>query len=182
MDNSRKRKLLVWAMIVLVIVNITSLASIWYHRFQFRQMRSTEMRAHRQDADRFTKRNSEIKKFSERYSESLHLNENQSKEIDSIHLRYGKERRQIGMEMGKLKKALGEKLTADDINQDSLQALSEQQSILFNRMNQNTIDMNIAIRSVLQPDQIPAYIDQLKKLEQRRNSHRSTDTRRRYDN
>jgi hypothetical protein len=182
MENAKIRKILIWAVILLVIVNITSLASIWYHRFQFRQMKSTEMRDRRQGVDRITRRRGEMKKFSERYKESLGLTAGQSKKVDSIHSQYDNERRQIAKEMGKLRRALGTELMAAEIDQDTLRYFSERQSQLFSRMNGNTIDMNIAIRSVLLPEQVPSYIKQLKKLERRRNSRPSTDGRSRTDN
>ena len=79
--------------------------------------------------------------------------------------------------MGQLRSELEQELSATELNELHLQELSEQQALLFNSMNESTIAMNIAVRSFLMPEQIPTYVEQLRKIEQRRGERRNSESR-----
>ena len=42
MEARTKRNIAIWAIIILVLLNISSLATIWYHRYQFKQQQFAE--------------------------------------------------------------------------------------------------------------------------------------------
>ena len=168
MDSSTKRKVWVWIVIVLIVVNVSSLATIGYHRYEFRQKRKSEMRDTNGRSDRIEQRRGERRSFSSYYKESLNLTEEQSKQMDSVQQLYAQQRHELAKEMGQLRSELEQELSATELNELHLQELSEQQALLFNSMNESTIAMNIAVRSFLMPEQIPTYVEQLRKIEQRR--------------
>ena len=172
MENATKRKIWIWVVIILVVVNVTSLATIGYHRYQVRHKNTAEMRDGRAKADRYQQRKGERRTYSERYRQALNLSELQTGQMDSIQSYYEQERRKVSREMGQLRRELSQELTKVTINQTRLIELSEEQALLFNKMNENTITLNMAIRSILLPEQIPAYIEQLKKMERSREASR----------
>ena len=177
MDSSTKRKIWVWVVIILIVVNVSSLATIGYHRYEFRQKRKSEMRDTKGRTDRTEQRRGERRSFSTYYKESLNLTEEQSKQMDSVQQYYVQQRHELSKEMGQLRNELEQELSAAELDELHLQELSEQQAFLFNRMNESTIAMNIAVRSFLLPEQIPTYIEQLKKIEHRRGERRNPESR-----
>ena len=166
--------------IILVVVNVSSLVTIGYHRYQYKQKRTAEMRDGRSKDDHIKHSRREMKKFSERYQESLNLSALQRQQMDSIQTHYEQQRQEASREMGQLRKALGQALAEPEVGQQVVHELSQQQAILFSQINENTIALNLAIRSILEPGQISAYIDQLKNMERRREERsRSTERSRR---
>ena len=177
MEKSSKRKILIWAVIILMIINISSLATIWFHKVQYKRMNRTEIgdrRAPREtrNGDRRNNGKDMRREFSRRFQNHLNLTDAQATTVDSIHSHYFEQRRELTKKLADLKSKLDEELASVQLDQDSLDMLITQQSSYFNDLNNNAVQMNLAIRSVLDEEQVKSYIQTLKKERTRRQGSR----------
>ena len=172
MEKKNKRQLLIWAIVVLVIINISSLSTIWFKRVQYNRTGRVEMRdqrEHRRPAEMEERRRGEMReKFSQRFQKELDLSESQSNAVDSIHNLYFEQRRLLTQELAELKSKLDASLASTNLDEDSLNYLVEMQSASFTALNENAVQMNLAVRSVLNEDQIESFTATLNKTNKRR--------------
>lgn len=173
MEKSSKRKILIWAVAILIIINISSLATIWFHRIQNKRTSRTEIRDQRppseeRNRDRRNNGQDMRREFSRRFQNALNLTAVQSTAVDSIHSHYFEQRRVLTHKLADLKSKLDAELASEQLDQDSLDMLITQQSSYFNDLNNNAVQMNLAIRSVLDEEQVKSYTQTLKKERTRR--------------
>jgi hypothetical protein len=173
MEKSSKRKILIWVVIILVIINISSLATIWFHRIQNKRTNRTEIRDQRvpretRNRDRRNNGQDMRREFSRRFQNDLNLTDTQSTAVDSIHSHYFDQRRELTQNLAALKSKLDEELASVQLDQDSLDMLITEQSSYFNDLNNNAVQMNLAIRTVLNEEQVKSYTSTLKKERTRR--------------
>ena len=94
METKTKKTLVIWTIALLIVLNLSSLATIWYHRYQFKKSKSIEQRDQRLESRRGGRfqRSGKMPSFIEK---SLNLSKDQEVIIDSIWSQFHIQKRTI---------------------------------------------------------------------------------------
>lgn len=159
MEKSTKRRILIWSIIVLVIINVASLGTIWFHKFGPRHKgRQVERVDRHRSSSRDFSKTDRIRKL----HQALKLDNSQSEKFDSIFESHAEARRSNLKKMGELKKLLNDELRQGELNQDTIDLLLLQQVDLFKEGNNQIVEMNLALRELLsneQREKLSKYMD-----------------------
>ena len=169
MEAKTKRNLIIWSVVVLVLLNITSLATIWYHRYQFGNTRMDR----RYNAKSMNQHNKQMKSRRESgittyISKGLELSDGQQSQFDSIWNKYTNIRHEAEKEMDYNRQKMGLLMSKIDIDTNEFNKLSANQAILMNELNHSMISMNLALRASLNDDQLVLFLTKVEKMGKRR--------------
>ena len=166
METKTKKNLAIWAIALLVLLNVSSLATIWYHRYQFNNNKRVENREHRTEARRGTMapRSRTMPPF---IKESLKLTPDQSEILDSIWQQHGRQRANYEDSLHKIRQQMFAIMAQEAIDTIAYQALSNTQIDLFMKLNQSMLDMNQEVRANLSEEQQKMLAENFKKMRER---------------
>jgi len=168
MEAKTKRNLIIWSIVFLVVLNISSLGTIWYHRYQFRENKANnsfrenvmERKSHK--TIRHRQASSAI------ITRGLDLSEAQKDTFDSIWVYYNDKRQVIQQEMEENRRKMGIIMSNEDIDTSSFYAMSSIQSELMLALDHSMIDMNLALRSTLDSEQMDSFLKRIEMLNKRK--------------
>lgn len=173
MEKRTKKQLLIWGVVVLIIMNIASLGTIWFHKFDRGNMRERgENRLERSNRSRQHSPERMKREWTSRMHRALDLEAQQAAEFDSLFFHFEKLRRTNRSDMGELRKILDKELAKEMLNQDTIDLLIKQQSELFTKGNTHIVDMNMALREILTIEQREKYSKHMEKVRQKVRSGR----------
>ena len=170
MEAKTKRNLTIWGVILLVLLNVTSLATIWYHRYQYgntRMDRRHEVRSLNQHKQVRAKRGSVRTLY---MSRGLELNTSQQEKFDSIWNQYSAIRRDVEEEMVKNRREMSLIISEINIDTTKFNELSANQGILMQELDHSMITMNMALRTTLNDDQLKAFLAKVETMSNRMRS------------
>lgn len=169
MESKTKRQLLIWAVAILVIVNIASLGTIWYHKISDRaRWHERSDYSEKMARKRMSNKADFKRQWAEKMHKSLNLEDQQAMDFDSIWSYYSEERKANFRKMGDLKRILDKELTREVLNQDTIDLLLQQQTDLFKAGNDQIVEMNMALRDILTEEQRVKYSSYMEKIQKRR--------------
>ena len=170
MEARTKKSLVIWGIVLLVLLNISSLGTIWYNRYQVKSKKLTRVNREwpdQQMKSRIDRRTGAPHTY---ITKDLNLSEGQQKEFDTIWQRHFQERRAIEAELGKTRLEMGKVLNQDNIDSITFFALSESQAKLMQELNYTMLKMNKDLRVVLSEEQKDKFLKRLEKMNDRRRS------------
>jgi Spy/CpxP family protein refolding chaperone len=170
MEAKTKKNLIVWGVVLLVLLNVTSLSTIWYHRYQF-------------DNNRIDRRNSvksmnQHKKMQSKHesrrtsyiSRGLDLSPSQQDKFDSIWNQYSAIRKDVEKEMENNRQKMSFLMSDIDIDTNKFNKLSVNQGILMQELDHSMISMNLALRTNLTDEQLKAFLTKVETMSKRMRS------------
>jgi hypothetical protein len=179
MEAKTKRNLIIWSVIFLVLLNISSLGTIWYHRYQFRHNKmniSLREKAPDRKNQRAMQRNPGNPTF---ITKTLNLSDDQQKKFDSIWFQYNDRRQAIEEEMEANRSEMGSIMSKADLDTSSFYKISSSQTTLMLALDHSMIDMNLALRSTLNNEQMDSFLKRIEMLNKRRAMARQGEPQRR---
>jgi uncharacterized membrane protein len=173
MEAKTKRNLIIWGIVFLVLLNVSSLGTIWYHRYQFRNNKMN-MSLKDKMPDRRTNRTMRHRSGSPAaLTRELDLSNNQREEFDSIWRHYNDIRRSIEEEMEVNRQEMGAIMSKADVDTSSFYAMSAMQSQLMLALDHSMIDMNLALRGTLNNEQMVSFLKRMEMMNKRKLMGRS---------
>ena len=176
METKTKRNLVIWSIVLLVVLNISSLATIWYHRYQFRKENRAERfeRRGRNMPDGAPHRFRQMPPF---LTETLDLSEKQHHDLDSIWFHYNNQRRLLEDSMNRIRAEMFNILMEKSLDSGLYENLSGQQTRLLKELNDTMLEMNRTIRDNLSEDQQNAYAEKMEEMRNKMSRERRQRTR-----
>ena len=98
----------------------------------------------------------------------LNLSDTQQDDFDSIWVLYNDKRQVIEQEMEVNRREMGKIMSKEDIDTSSFYAMSSVQSKLMLALDHSMIDMNLALRSTLNSDQVESFLGRIEMLNKRK--------------
>ena len=167
METKSKRNLLIWSVILLVLLNLTSLATIWFHRFQNKASfeRTEKVNRHVGDKKRSINNSDRLSKYLGR---DLHLTSDQRQKFDSTWSYYAVQKLDYEQQLHSNRFEMSEIMS--EINPDTTQfyTLSLEQGKILQQLDRSMLSLNIAMRETLDTDQMETFRQNIKKLNSRR--------------
>ena len=165
MEAKTKRNLIIWGIVFLVMINISSLGTIWYHRYQFKHDRMNKSSREKMMDKRSQKM---FRRGPVVLTRGLDLSELQRQEFDSIWKYYNKIRISVEERMEDNRKKMGAIMSKEKIDTSSFYAMSASQSRLMLELDHSMVNMNLALRSILNNEQIEVFLNRIEMLNKRR--------------
>ena len=161
METKTKRNLLIWSIVLLIILNLTSLATIWYHRVQFkntskRRMNSKMARLQKQKMARHGSKRPRV------LSREMNLTVSQSQEFDSLWQLHSNQRRTYEDQMAKNRYKMSEILSQTDIDTTEFYMLSKKQGLIMQKLDHSMMAMITEMRSTLDETQMKGFLKKIK--------------------
>ena len=175
MEAKTKRNLIIWGIVFLVLLNISSLGTIWYHRYQFKYNRVNSGAIKEKMMDKRT--HSTMRHRQGRptaFTRGLNLTDIQEQKFDSIWAHYNNKRQAIEEEMEANRREMGIIMSSDKLDTTVFYAMSSVQSQLMLDLDHSMIDMNLALRSTLDSEQMTAFLKRIEMLNKRKSMGRRT--------
>ena len=175
METRTKRNITLWVVVLLIVLNISSLATIWYHRYQFSQRRSLELPEQRLNrrADAMNRRMRQMPPF---LIKDLALSAKQQATLDSIWSHYNGQRRILEDSMDRNRVSMFSVMMAERLDTGRYEELSEKQSQIMRELNSTMLGMNRAIRVNLTDEQQEILTERMQDIRTRmprENRHRA---------
>lgn len=152
----------------MVLLNLSSLGTIWYHRYNFkrdtRQHERFERRAHL-NARGGERRDHRSVQF---LFGDLNLSEKQQQKFREIWEEHIERRKGIAQEMEANRRDMGEIMSFTEVDTIKYMELANRQADLILMMDKAMVDMNLEFRKVLSEDQLPLFLKKIEQLNQRR--------------
>lgn len=165
MEAKTKRSITIWVVVVLVILNISSLATIWYHRYQFRQQRLAQVERRFDGRNEvMNRRRSQMPPF---ITEALELSPEQKNTLDSIWSHFNFKRQLLEDSMEQNRRQMFRFMMAANLDTGKYEELSENQTRMLRELNYTLLEMNRTIRANLTEDQQNTMIEKMEKMQQR---------------
>jgi hypothetical protein len=179
MEAKTKRNLIIWGIVFLVLLNVSSLGTIWYHRYQFRNNKmNTSLRDKAKDR-MSTRTMGRRQRTSAFITRNLDLTDKQQLKIDSIWRHYNDVRQGIEEEMEANRRDMGMIMSKADLDTIAFYEISALQSHLMLALDHSMVDMNLALRTTLNSDQMVFYLKMLEMGNKRRLKCRPSDSQKR---
>jgi len=168
MEAKTKRNLIIWSIVFLVLLNISSLGTIWFHRYQFRhnKMNRNFIDKTKDERSRGTRRHRLASTAG--FTSGLDLTDLQQQKFDSIWRYYNDIRQDIEDEMETNRQKMGKIMSEEEIDTSSFYRLSSLQTKLMATLDRTMIDMNLAFRSNLNPEQKTVFLQRIEKINKRK--------------
>ena len=179
METKTKRTIIIWGVILLVLLNISSLGTIWFHRYQFRNDRMNRNLSEKRMDKRSDRPMRHNQGNSSPLAGGLDLSDTQKQKFDSIWQHYNSLRKEIEMEMRDNRQEMGDIVSKDEIDTISYYAISSVQSELMKALDHSMVNMNLALRSTLDIKQKKLFLKRIEKLNTRKLMGRPGDPRKR---
>jgi hypothetical protein len=161
MENRNKKRILIGALIVLIIMNLAALASFAYHKFDSCHKDKKECK---KDANPSKNPHDRIKDY---IKKELNLNENQFENFCRLKDINIKNTDSIWTRMEKLRELTQSEITKE--NPDSLSLIHMADTIGFLHRSMQ-LEMNrhfIAVKKILLPDQLVKYNEMIRNIDRR---------------
>lgn len=171
METKTKRNLALWAIGLLIILNLSSLGTIWFHRYQFKKANKHEHRESRFEGRRgqMSQRMHRVPRF---IDGSMELSEQQKEVIDTIWNHFNTKRRVLEDSMNKNRVRMFDIMMEESLDSGMYEELSQSQSILFRELNDTMLEMNRTLRDNLTEEQRQIMTQKMKEMRQRRPQER----------
>ena len=154
------------------------MVTIWYHRYQFSHNKNIGLRD--KDADRKTNRTMGRRQRTSGFiTRDLDLTDKQQQKFDSIWSHYNDIRYRIAEEMEANRRQMGVIMSNADLDTSSFYAMSAVQSQLMLALDHSMVDMNLALRSTLNDEQIELFLKRIERGNKRRLMGRQADPKKR---
>jgi Spy/CpxP family protein refolding chaperone len=142
MKAENKHNLMVWAIVVLAVMNISTLATILYHQYQ-----SKETSINTTQAEQQLETNAE--RFSGRYfRDKLDLNSDQMDKFREFNPVFRQQARAITLELASLRKQMLAEMTAPNSDTSTLNALSDSIGYLHGNLKKLTYKYYLDMKSI----------------------------------
>ena len=173
MEAKTKKKILIWGIIILVLLNLSSLATIWYHRYQYAHTYPNNMAwKHRQQQQELRRQN---KQGHIHYlSKDLNLSDTQQLVFDSIWHYYAGQRLELEKQLETKRQEMSTLLSQQQIDTAAFHRLSASQAELMQELNHSMLAMNMALRKNLTASQMQSFLQKVERLNSRRGSRYSS--------
>jgi hypothetical protein len=169
METKTKRSLIIWGIVILAILNVSSLGTIWYHRYQFKTEKLTRVNNER-GHQRMQNRADRMHKRPPVLSRGLGLTSAQESKFDSIWKEHAIEKRNIEKQMNSNRNALGKILSAQSLDTMAYMEISQMQTDLMRDLNKSMLGMNKELRKTLNEEQLKLFLEKMEQLNRRMNS------------
>ena len=147
MKTENKYSLMVWAIVILAVMNISTLVTIMYHKYQ-----SDTTETNSESDQKQLETGSE--KFSGRYfRDQLNLNSEQMDKFKEINLVFRPKARDITIELAKKRKQMLIEMSAAKNDTARLNALSDSIGQLHSNLKKITYRYYMEIKSICDPEQ-----------------------------
>ena len=179
MEAKTKRNLIIWGIVFLVLLNVSSLGTIWYHRYQFSHNK-VSMNLKDRVTDKRTNRTMRHRSGSPAMlTRELDLSDKQHQEFDSIWRHYNDIRRSIEEEMEANRQKMGVIMSKAEVDTSSFYAMSATQSELMLALDHSMIDMNLALRGTLNNEQMVSFLKRMEMMNKKKLMGRPGETHKR---
>ena len=168
MEAKNKRNLVIWGVLLLVILNISSLGTIWYHRYQFKNERGDKTYGRKQmpsERERPSRGNS---RGGRAIGRGLDLTSEQQLQFDSIWQYYNGRRDSIESKLEINRNKMGSIMSSPIVDKEAYYNFSAYQVELIQGLDKTMIDMNLALRESLSADQTKLFLNKIESLNKRR--------------
>ena len=179
MEAKTKRSLIIWGVALLVLLNVSSLGTIWFHRYQFKHDRMSRNISERGMDKRSNRPMRHIQGNSSPFARGLDLSDAQQLKFDSIWHYYNNIRKEIELEMRENRQEMGIIMSNDVIDTIAFYAISAQQNDLMLVLDHSMVNMNLALRNNLNSEQMELFLRKIEKLNNRKLMGRPGDPRKR---
>ncbi len=169
METKTKRSLIIWGIVILAILNVSSLGTIWYHRYQFKTEKLTRVNNER-GHKRMPNRTDRMRKRPPVLSRGLGLTKEQELKFDSIWSEHAVAKRALDKKMNANRNSLGKILSAPSLDTVAYMEISQLQTDLMNEVNNSMLRMNMELRKTLNEEQLKAFLEKMDHLNKRMNS------------
>lgn len=166
-ETKSKRNLLIWSIILLVMLNISSLATIWYHRYQNKTGIEKVRKSIILPQDRKYKANRHVR-VSKLLSRDLDLSPSQHKKFDSIWSYYSTQKLEYEYVIAENRHKMSAIMGQANLDTTEFYGLSDEQAVLLKKLNRSMMAMNIEMRNTLDESQIGAFLKKIKMLDKRK--------------
>jgi uncharacterized membrane protein len=166
METKTKRNIVIWAIIVLVLLNISSLGTIWYHRYQFKKVRQTERQDRRFDGRRPSenRRMGQIPPF---MLKGMALSAEQKADLDSTWRYFNSKRRVLEDSMNSNRRRMFDIMMNETLDTGLYEVLSAKQSGIMRELNDTMLKMNRTMRTNLTEEQQKVLSDNMQRIKNR---------------
>lgn len=171
METKTKRTLIIWAIIVLVLLNISSLGTIWFHRYQFKKSRQTESQDRRFEGRR-SGENRRMKQMPPFLLRGIDLAAKQKTSLDSIWVLYNGQRRMLEDSMNSNRTELFNIMMQETLDTGLYEELSDRQAGIMRELNDTMLNMNRTIRGQLTEEQQTILLENMQNLRSRMSHER----------
>ena len=178
MEAKTKRNITIWAIVLLIVLNISSLSTIWYHRYQFRKSMQAEQRDRRINDRRDIRPNDRGKRMPPFIVKGLDLSDQQKVTIDSIWKYFENKRTILEDSMDQNRRKMFALMAEEELDTSVYEEISATQMALFREMNDTMFKMNREVRTNLTDEQNKLLTERYKEMRKRAN----TQHRRRINN
>jgi Spy/CpxP family protein refolding chaperone len=179
MEAKTKRNLIIWGIVFLVLLNVSSLGTIWYHRYQFRHNKMSMSLKDRMP-DKRTNRTIRHRSGSPAMlTRELDLSDKQQQKFDSIWRYYNDLRQEIEKEMEANRREMGIIMSKADVDTSSFYAMSGLQSKLMLSLDHSMVNMNLALRATLNNEQMMSFLKRIEMMNKRKLKGRPGETHKR---
>jgi len=168
MTSILKKRAIVWGIIVLVVVNISSLATIWFHKYQGRRHHAGYYVAPKSRLRQEGQHMSISHRFERVLKRELNLSDFQITQLDSIKTTLKLRAPKEGSDIINTRKALADAMSKPIVDTILVEQLLAQEVAKFEKMNRAMVDMNFAIRSILNKEQLSDFLKLLEEMKERR--------------
>lgn len=171
METKTKKNLAIWAIALLIILNLSSLGTIWFHRYQFKKERRVEQKDRRLESRRgpMNERTRRMPQFIEK---SLNLSKDQKSTLDTIWNHFDTKKRVIEDSMNSNRAKMFDIMMEENLDSGMYEELSETQSTLFRELNDTMLEMNRSVRANLSDEQKQTLTEKMKEMRKRRPQER----------
>jgi len=165
METKTKKNLIIWGIILLVLLNVSSLGTIWYHRYQFnKNIHEKVVRDNARRSPASRERQQGPPSF---LIKDLSLSDDQMQEFSSIWAKHGIQRRELEVKMDENRTAMGEILSKPQLDSAAFLRISARQIVLMQELDYAMLDMNRELRSILNEEQLERFLGRLDRLNKR---------------
>ncbi len=167
MEAKTKKTILRWGIIILVLLNLSSLATIWYHRYQYAHTYpGSERYRHYQEQRELRRQN---KTGHTHYlSKDLNLSTQQQQVFDSIWHYYAGKRLELEKQLEARRQQMSKLLSEQELDTSAFHTLSARQAQLMQELNQSMLAMNMALRQNLTAEQMQGFLQKIERLNRKR--------------
>jgi hypothetical protein len=168
MEANTKKNLIIWGVVLLVLLNVSSLSTIWFHRYQYTNNRMNNsynnktIKQHRQRMGRHSSTNNSY------FTRDLNLSNAQQTKFDSIWAKYSSIRNEIEQEMTQNRELMNTMMGQLEVDTTEIYKLSANQGTLMQELDLSMIKMNLALRSTLDEKQMQTFLERIETLSNRR--------------
>ncbi len=149
MKDERKYSILVWVTVALVVLNLSTLATIFFNRYKDSKNEEsapgrTAVSASRQE------------RFSGRYfREHLNLNPEQLDEFQKFNPVFRKNAREINIRLSEMRSEMLDEMAGKDIDTARLNELSDSIGLMHSNLKKLTYRYYLDMRKICSPEQYP---------------------------